>query len=214
MREIVLDTETTGLDVEQERICEIGCIELFNKIPTGNQFQVYINPQKELTEGARKVSGLQDEFLATKPLFSQVADQFLDFIGKDNLIAHNAPFDIAFLNKELELIGKKPIDNKIIDSLTIARDVFPNKKNNLDALCKRLKIDNTHRQHHGALLDADLTCKVYYILCHLHEEREINRLEQIQENKSNLFVFPERTFPPSQEELHIHKALLDKISNL
>ena len=163
MREIVLDTETTGLSPDNgDRIVEIGCVELINHVPTSNTYQVYLNPEKDMDPGAEKVHGLTNEFLLDKPKFIEIADSFLDFIGDSNLIAHNADFDINFLNSELVRAKKDKINNdRIIDTLKIARSKFPGARNSLDALCKRFFVDNSNRSLHGALLDSELLAEVY-----------------------------------------------------
>ena len=159
MRQIVLDTETTGLEVGQgHRVIEIGCVELFNRKLTGNHYHCYINPEREVEQGAIEIHGITDEFLADKPVFSRVATEFVDFVGTADLIIHNAPFDVGFLNAELQRVdqGFSPIDErcKIIDTLVMARRKHPGQRNNLDALCQRYMVDNSQRDLHGALLDA------------------------------------------------------------
>ena len=163
MREIVLDTETTGLSPDNgDRIVEIGCVELINHVPTNNTYQVYLNPEKDMDPGAEKVHGLTNEFLLDKPKFIEIADSFLDFIGDSNLIAHNADFDINFLNSELVRAKKDKINNdRVVDTLKIARSKFPGARNSLDALCKRFFVDNSNRSFHGALLDSELLAEVY-----------------------------------------------------
>ena len=163
MREIVLDTETTGLSPDNgDRIVEIGCVELINHLPTSNTYQVYLNPEKDMDPGAEKVHGLTNEFLLDKPKFIEIADSFLDFIGESNLIAHNADFDINFLNSELVRAKKDKINNdRVVDTLKIARSKFPGARNSLDALCKRFFVDNSNRSLHGALLDSELLAEVY-----------------------------------------------------
>ena len=163
MREIVLDTETTGLSPDNgDRIVEIGCVELINHVPTSNTYQVYLNPEKDMDPGAEKVHGLTNEFLLDKPKFIEIADSFLDFIGDSNLIAHNADFDINFLNSELVRAKKDMINNdRVVDTLKIARSKFPGARNSLDALCKRFFVDNSNRSLHGALLDSELLAEVY-----------------------------------------------------
>ena len=163
MREIVLDTETTGIDPKDgHRIIEIGALELVNHMPTGEQLHIYINPEREIDAGAVAVHGLTNDFLDDKPLFADIADQFLTFIGADPLVIHNAPFDMGFINAELEKLGRTalPMD-RAIDTLTMARRKFPGAQANLNALCRRFEIDNTHRDLHGALIDADLLASVY-----------------------------------------------------
>ena len=163
MRQIVLDTETTGLSPQEgHRLVELGCIEVMNHVPTGNVFHRYINPERDMPEGAFKVHGLSSEFLSDKPKFAEIADEFLAFIAEDELVIHNAAFDMAFLNYELKLVSRPPIAaRRAIDTLTIARQRFPGAQNSLDALCKRFDIDNSGRVKHGALLDAELLAEVY-----------------------------------------------------
>lgn len=166
-RSIVLDTETTGFKTsEGHRLVEIGCLELHNLIPTGKEFHVYINPQRDMPEGAFKVHGLSIEFLSNKPLFPQVADDFLKFCGDDVLVIHNAPFDMGFLNYELQKSGRPKLNQStanggVIDTLTVARKRYPTGPNSLDALCRRFGIDNSNRTLHGALLDSELLAEVY-----------------------------------------------------
>ena len=162
MREIILDTETTGLSVKDgHRIVEIGCIELDNLIPTKNTFHCYLNPERKVSEKALEVHGYTDEFLSSKKKFKEVVDEFLNFIDGKRLIIHNAEFDLSHLNNELKILGKKKIDNEIIDTLILARDKFPGSSTSLDALCKRYRIDNSKRTQHTALVDCDLLSKVY-----------------------------------------------------
>jgi len=166
MRQIILDTETTGLEWKKgNRVVEIGCVELVERRPTGKTWQQYINPQRQFEQGAAEVTGLSLEFLADKPLFADIADEFLAFIDGAELIIHNAAFDVGFLDHELSLLGERYgrlCDRvQVEDSLLMARQRFPGQRNSLDALCRRLGVDNAHRQLHGALLDAQLLCEVY-----------------------------------------------------
>jgi DNA polymerase III subunit epsilon len=165
MRQIVLDTETTGLSAENgDRIIEIGCVELLGRKLTGNNKHFYLNPERDSHEDALKVHGISNEFLRDKPKFSAVAEELLEYLRGAEVIIHNAPFDVSFLNKELELIGMQPIRHcvaKVTDSLMMAKEVFPGKRNSLDALCDRLEVDNSGRTLHGALLDAELLADVY-----------------------------------------------------
>ena len=165
MRQIVLDTETTGLSAENgDRIIEIGCVELLHRKLTGNNLHFYVNPERDSHEDALKVHGISNEFLRDKPKFGQIADELLDYLAGAELIIHNAPFDISFLNKELQRLGREPIHRLIAavtDSLVMAKDMFPGKRNGLDALCDRLGVDNSSRTLHGALLDAELLADVY-----------------------------------------------------
>ena len=163
MREIILDTETTGLDPSQgDRIVEIGCLELVNRLPSGETFHVYVNPQRAMSAEAEAVHGISDAFLADKPKFADIADGFLEFIGTDPLVIHNAAFDMKFLNAELGHVGRAPLEaNLVIDTLAMARKRFPGAPASLDALCRRFGVDNSVRVHHGALLDSELLADVY-----------------------------------------------------
>ena len=162
MKEIILDTETTGLSVKEgHRIVEIGCIELENFIPTNNNFHCYLNPERKVSEKALETHGYTDEFLSNKKKFKEIADDFLLYIKGKKLIIHNAEFDLSHLNNELKIAGKDLINNEIIDTVVLARDKFPGSSNSLDALCKRYRIDNSKREKHTALIDCDLLSKVY-----------------------------------------------------
>jgi DNA polymerase-3 subunit epsilon len=163
MREIVLDTETTGLDpLRGDRLVEVGCIEIFNRMPTGQTFHRYINPERDMPAEAFAVHGLSTEFLASKPLFHEVVDEFLEFIADAPLVIHNASFDISFINAELDRIKRQPISrDRLVDTLLLARRKHPGVSNRLDDLCSRYAIDNSRRTKHGALLDAELTAQVY-----------------------------------------------------
>ena len=163
MREIVLDTETTGIDPAQgHRIIEIGALEMVNQMPSGEQFHIYINPEREIDAGAVAVHGLTNEFLDDKPVFADIADEFLAFIGDSMMVIHNAPFDMGFINAELARLGRPVLPmTRATDTLTMARRKFPGAQANLNALCRRFEIDNSHRDLHGALVDADLLASVY-----------------------------------------------------
>ncbi|NIJ42260.1 DNA polymerase-3 subunit epsilon [Parvibaculum indicum] len=163
MREIVLDTETTGLSwADGDRLVEIGCLELLNHVATGNNFHVYINPERDMPQEAFNVHGLSSEFLSDKPVFADIADDFLAFVADDPLVIHNATFDMGFINWELKLLGRPEIPaSRAVDTLQIARRKFPGAQNNLDALCRRFSIDNSGRTFHGALLDSELLAEVY-----------------------------------------------------
>jgi DNA polymerase-3 subunit epsilon len=165
MRQIVLDTETTGLSAEGgDRIIELGCVELFARKLTGKNLHFYFNPERDSHEDALKVHGISNEFLRDKPKFAQLADDILDYLSDAEIIIHNAAFDVSFLNKELERVGKKPFKtyvSGVIDTLVMAKEMFPGKRNSLDALCDRLEVDNSGRTLHGALLDAELLADVY-----------------------------------------------------
>ena len=183
MKEIVLDTETTGLSVKEgHRLVEIGCIELENLIPTKKKFHYYLNPERKVTEKALEVHGYTDDFLSNKKKFIEIADEFLEFIRDRKLIIHNAAFDISHLNNELKILGKGPIKNEIIDTLILARNKFPGSSSSLDALCKRYRIDNSKRTLHTALIDCDLLAKVYI---NLIDQKEPTLNFQNQEVKLN-----------------------------
>ena len=211
MKEIVLDTETTGISVKEgHRIVEIGCIELENLIPTKNKFHYYLNPERKVSEKALEVHGYTDEFLSTKEKFSDIGDQFLEFIKDKRLIIHNAEFDIGHLNNELTIFGKKKIDNEVTDTLILARDKFPGSPVSLDALCKRFRIDNSKRTQHTALIDCDLLSKVYIKLID-QKEPTLNFQNTSQEKNpdSNLNVgYYKKVVKPSPEEIKNHKEYL------
>lgn len=162
LREIVLDTETTGLSAANgDRLVEIGCVELINHVPTGRHYHVYINPERDMPEEAFRVHGLSEDFLRDKPKFAEVAQAFADFVGDDTLIIHNAPFDMGFLNAELEWAGRPRLTNDVIDTVMLARKIHPGARVSLDALCKHYGIDNSRRTLHGALLDSEILAEVY-----------------------------------------------------
>ncbi|MDA7564459.1 DNA polymerase III subunit epsilon [Pelagibacteraceae bacterium] len=194
MKEVLLDTETTGLSSVSDKIIEIACIEIDDHIPTGKNFHFFLNPEMEISQGAYDTHGISREFLVDKPKFKDVADDFLKFIENKKLVIHNAEFDMAFLNKELKEAGKSAIKaDLIIDTLNIAREKFPGAQNSLDALCKRFKIDNSRRQKHSALLDCELLAKVYIELLEKKEptfqfdmqvdEDEITNVKNIKDRK-------------------------------
>ena len=211
MKEIVLDTETTGISVKEgHRIVEIGCIELENLIPTKNRFHCYLNPERKVSEKALEVHGYTDEFLATQKKFLEVVEQFLEFIKDKRLIIHNAEFDLSHLNNELAILGKKKIDNEIVDTLILARDKFPGSPVSLDALCKRYRIDNSKRTQHTALIDCDLLAKVYI---NLIDQKEPTLNFQNEETKTNLNGNESKNYfkkvvSISNEELKKHKEYL------
>ena len=211
MKEIVLDTETTGISVKDgHRIVEIGCIELDNLLPTNNKFHCYLNPERKVSEKAFEVHGYSDEFLAKQKKFSEVADKFLEFIAGKKIIIHNADFDLSHLNNELKILGRKKIINEIVDTLTLARDKFPGSPSNLDALCKRYRIDNSRRTKHTALIDCELLAKVYINLIDQKEptldfsKKEISG-ETISQEKINYF---KKIIEPSNVELNKHKEFI------
>ncbi len=218
MRQIILDTETTGLDPRQgHRIIEVAGVEVVNRRLTNRHFHQYINPDRDIDEGAQAVHGISREFLSDKPRFSDIAGSFLDFIDGAELVIHNAPFDVGFLNAELALIGKGPVTDfceSVTDTLKMARDNYPGKRNSLDALCERLEIDNSHRNLHGALLDAELLAEVYLMmtrgqdgLAMVFEESEqsvafsgdLSRLSQL------------KVHAASAADLQAHQELLEQI---
>ncbi len=214
MKEIVLDTETTGLSVKDgHRIVEIGCIELDNLVPTKNIFHFYLNPERKVSEKAFEVHGYSDEFLATKQKFIEIADDFIDFIKDKKIIIHNAEFDIGHLNNELSLIGKPKINNlNVIDTLELARNKFPGSGISLDALCRRFRIDNSKREKHTALIDCELLAKVYINLID-QKEPTLNLVESSEiktiSGKDGLDYYKKIIFP-TEEELSNHKEFLKK----
>ena len=211
MKEIVLDTETTGISVKDgHRIVEIGCIELENLIPTKNKFHCYLNPERKVSDQALKVHGYTDEFLSKQKKFNEIGDEFIKFIKDRRLIIHNAEFDLAHLNNELKLFGKKPIENQVVDTLVLARDKFPGSQVSLDALCKRFRIDNSKRVNHTALLDCDLLSKVYINLIDQKEPtlNFQNNTQDINENYlSNLSYF-KKVILPTKDEISKHENYL------
>ena len=213
MKELVLDTETTGLSVRDgHRIVEIGCIELDNLVPTKNVFHVYLNPERKVSEKAFEVHGYSDEFLSNKQKFSEVAEDFLSFIQDRKIIIHNAEFDIGHLNNELSLIGKPKISNSnVIDTLELARNKFPGSGISLDALCKRFRIDNSRRKKHTALIDCELLAKVYINLIDQKEPTfdlsEKNDLKVALDDKSD---YHKEIILPTDRELLDHSEFLKK----
>ena len=211
MKEIVLDTETTGLSTKEgHRIVEIGCIELENLIPTKNNFHCYLNPERKVSEKALKVHGYTDQFLSDKMKFSQVVDEFLNFIKDKRLIIHNAEFDLSHLNNELKIIKKSPINNEIIDTLVLAREKFPGSPSSLDALCKRYRIDNSKRTQHSALVDCALLSKVYINLIDQKEPTLDFKRADIKNNIINNdgILYSKKVIEPNFEELKLHKEYL------
>jgi DNA polymerase III subunit epsilon len=212
MIEVVLDTETTGLSVKDgHRIVEIGCIELNNLIPTSKKFHCYLNPERKVSEKALEVHGYTDEFLSSKKKFKDIADEFLEFVKDKKLIIHNAEFDLSHLNNELQIIGKKIINkNNVTDTLVLARDKFPGSPINLDALCKRYRIDNSKRTQHTALIDCELLSKVYINL--LDQKEPTLNFINIDDKKLNIenkpFVYSKKIVNPSDEEIKLHKQYL------
>lgn len=221
MREIALDTETTGLDPNSgHRIVEIGCVETINRIKTGEVFHVYINPQRDMPEEAFRVHGLSSEFLSNKPLFVDIVDDFLKFIGTSPLVIHNATFDMKFINAELWWAKRKEIPmDRAVDTVIMARKKFPGSPANLDALCKRFNIDLSARTKHGALLDAELLADVYLELTggrqsrlSLAMESAANMQKEPSEGKKKEII-PSRNFPPTEEEMASHQAFLEKLKD-
>ena len=212
MKEIVLDTETTGLSVKEgHRIVEIGCIELENLIPTKNFFHCYLNPERKVSESALKVHGYTDQFLSDKNKFGDIVDEFLNFIKNKKIIIHNAEFDIAHLNNELTLINRpKILNNNVIDTLEIARNKFPGSGISLDALCKRYKIDNSKREKHTALIDCDLLSKVYVNLIDQKEPvfQFKNNDEKSEISDDTVKDYSKKIIKPSSEEIQNHKIFL------
>jgi DNA polymerase-3 subunit epsilon len=225
MRQIILDTETTGLSAETgDRIIEVGCVELVGRKFTGNNRHLYINPERKSHEEALKVHGISDEFLRDKPKFAAVADELIDYLRGAEIIIHNAPFDVGFLNKEFELCGKEPLQRiagNIVDSLAMAKEMFPGKRNSLDALCNRLDVDNSGRTLHGALLDAELLADVYInmtrgqeaLLMDSSDEDADVKVLQVERIDLRQFVLP--VLLAGAEEEESHRAMLkglDKFS--
>ena len=211
MKEIVLDTETTGLSVKDgHRIVEVGCIELENLIPTGNKFHYYLNPERKVSEKALEVHGYTDEFLSDKKKFIDIADEFISFIKDKRLIIHNAEFDLSHLNNELKIIGKEIIKNEVVDTLVLSRNKFPGSAVSLDALCKRYRIDNSKRTQHTALIDCDLLSKVYINLID-QKEPTLNFQNQEKDkitNKSEKILYFKKIIRPTREETDKHSKYL------
>lgn len=213
MKEIVLDTETTGLSVKEgHRIVEIGCIELDNLIPTKKKFHCYLNPERKVSEKAFEVHGYSDSFLSDKMKFREIADDFLRFIKDKRLIIHNAEFDLSHLNNELQIIGKNKIDNEVIDTVSLARNKFPGSQISLDALCKRYRIDNSKRVQHTALIDCDLLSKVYINLIDQKEPTLDfkNKEEEVSKLNTGKVIYSTKVIKPSPEEIKNHQIYLKK----
>ena len=213
MKEVILDTETTGLSAKDgHRIVEIGCIELEDLVQTKNRFHCYLNPERKVSEKALEVHGYTDEFLSKQKKFSDVVDDFLNFIKNKTLVIHNAEFDLSHLNNELALLGKKKINNEnVVDTLTLARDKFPGSPTSLDALCKRYRVDNSKRTQHTALIDCDLLSKVYINLLD-QKEPMLNFQSQdntkVQENSKEINSYYKKIIKPTDEEIKLHKDYL------
>ncbi len=213
MKEVILDTETTGISIsEGHRIVEIGCVELDDLIPTQNRFHCYLNPERKVSEKALEVHGYTDEFLSTQKKFSEVVGDFLSFIENKRLVIHNAEFDLSHLNNELALLGKKKLNSEhVIDTLALARDKFPGSPISLDALCKRYRVDNSKRTQHTALIDCDLLAKVYINLLDQKEptlnfKNEENIKIIINSNDTNQYY--KKVIKPTEEEIKLHREYL------
>lgn len=210
MKEISLDTETTGLDPKDgHKIVEIGCVEIIDKVKTGNVFHTYINPERDMPEGAFKVHGISKEFLQDKPKFAEIAKDFVDFVKDTNLVIHNAAFDMKFINFELRQCGMEIIERRFVkDSLTMARNKYPGAKNSLDALCKRFKIDLSRREKHGALLDADLLADVYVELLGGNQRSLFEVKKEVKKEniitKKNIKILESRNFKILNEDEKSH----------
>ena len=212
MKEVILDTETTGISVRDgHRVVEIGCIELENLIPTKKTFHCYLNPETKVSEKALEVHGYTDEFLSKQVKFIEIADKFLEFIDGKRLVIHNAEFDLGHLNNELNLLGKSKLKNEVIDTLVLARDKFPGSSINLDALCKRYNIDNTKRIKHTALIDCDLLAKVYINLLDQKEPKLdfSNDQNSIQDKSKKNILYFKKVIKPSEDELKKHNEYLN-----
>ena len=213
MKEVILDTETTGLFVKDgHRIVEIGCIELEDLVPTKNRFHCYLNPERKVSEKALEVHGYTDDFLSKQKKFSEVVDDFLNFVENKRLVIHNAEFDLSHLDNELILLGKKKLNRvNVVDTLILARDKFPGSPTSLDALCKRYRVDNSQRTQHTALIDCDLLAKIYINLLDQKEptlnfQTEDN--EKIIINQSDTNQYYKKVIKPTEEELKLHKQYL------
>ena len=222
MRQIFLDTETTGLSaIDGDRIIEVGCVEMLNRRLTGNNLHFYVNPERRSHEDAVRVHGLTDEFLADKPVFAVVADELLAFLSGAEVIIHNAAFDVGFLNEELRRLGRAPFDQHVgtvVDSLQMAREMFPGKSNSLDALCRRLEVDNTTRVLHGALLDAELLAEVFIRMTRGQDALLSDETEATTHNPANLQLDPLdlasiklRVVQAGDHEVAAHEAVLAEI---
>ena len=208
MKEVILDTETTGLMVKDgHRIVEIGCIEIENLIPTKKKFHCYLNPERKVSEKALEIHGYTDKFLSDKKRFKEIADEFLNFIDGKRLVIHNAEFDLSHINNELKIVGKEPIKNHVVDTLSLARNKFPGSPSSLDALCKRYRVDNSKREQHSALVDCDLLVKVYINLIDQKEPKlDFKKDDDLKKVKfqGNVTYF-KKVIKPTQEELENHK---------
>ena len=213
MKEIVLDTETTGISIKEgHRIVEIGCIELDNLIPTKNKFHYYLNPERKVSDKAFEIHGYSDDFLSKQKKFSEIGEEFLEFISNKRLIIHNAEFDLAHLNNELAMLGNKILTNEIIDTLILAREKFPGSSANLDALCKRFRIDNSKRTKHSALIDCELLSKVYINLIDQKEPKlnfQNNDIDPDYKINKDISYY-KKIIKPTSEELEKHQRYLNQ----
>ena len=215
MREIVLDTETTGLDPDQgHRIVEVACIELDNHLPTGDSFHSYVNPQRDMPEDARRIHGLSEDFLRQHPSFTEIAEALVAFLGDSPLIIHNAAFDLKFLNAELAAVDLEPLAaDRAVDTLDLARRKFPGAQNNLDALCRRFAIDNSARTRHGALLDAELLAEVYLELIGGRQpDLALARARRPRRRQATI-ARPPRAHQPDDEEQAAHEAFIATLND-
>ena len=211
MKEIVLDTETTGISVKEgHRVVEIGCIELDNLVPTKNKFHCYLNPERKVSEKALEIHGYTDDFLSNKKKFKEVVEEFLTFVKDKRLVIHNAEFDLSHLNNELEILGKKKLNNEFIDTLTLAREKFPGSQVSLDALCKKYRIDNSKRVQHSALGDCSLLAKVYINLIDQKEPTLDFKKNDVNLSEFNLgkVSYSKKIVTPTPQELENHKIYL------
>ena len=211
MKEIILDTETTGLSTKEgHRLVEIGCIELDDLIPTGNKFHCYLNPEKKVSEKAFEVHGYTDEFLSKQKKFSEIVEEFLKFIKNKRLVIHNADFDLSHINNEMKILGKNIIKNEVVDTLVLARNKFPGSPISLDALCKRYRIDNSKRTKHTAIIDCDLLAKVYINLLDQKEPtlQFQNSIRENLDNKNEKILYFKRVVVPTKSEKEDHQKYL------
>ena len=210
MKEVILDTETTGISVKDgHRLVEIGCIELDNFVPTKNKFHCYLNPDRKVSEKALKVHGYTDEFLSDKKKFKEIVDDFLNFIEDKKLIIHNADFDLSHLNNELRIIKREPLKNQIEDTLILARNKFPGSASSLDALCKRFRIDNSRRTNHTALIDCDLLSKVYVNLIDQKEPTlDFRNQDDLSSSNNENILYFKKIIMPTEKEKEDHNNYL------
>ncbi len=220
MREIVLDTETTGMDpVKGDKIVEIGCVELMNHLQTGRHYHIYLNPERDIPAEATAVHGITDEFVKDKPIFGEIVGDFMDFIGDARLVIHNAEFDVKFLNAELKTFGFPSLDNKrVLDTVRMAREKFPGSPANLDALCRRFGIDNSNRTLHGALLDSQLLAEVYLELLGGRQQGLAIHETQVAVKEQTLVITDRpyrepRIYAPSEEEAAAHAEMVSGLKN-